>query len=175
MITAGERANEIASELAAVNSLFNEGESGEITLWLDRTITQEEIAQVARKVDGRAFHLQGIEFDYVENALAMRFQAGVFFLPLVALVLGGMGILILSWAVKKHGAELALPAGLAAAGLLSIITSGVFGIRAWPLAVLGVGLTTGGVYLGWKIVFPPEEPIFKPKQVGDILLGIEAL
>lgn len=152
---ATHRATQVAAELEQANSLFSEGERGWLILYLDRPLGDGELEYVAAQIDGSAFRLLTISFDNSENALHIQFEATILFLPLVALVLGGLGVVIVYWVLRKEMPNLALPAALGAAGLGSIGVAGAFGRRAWFMGLLGVGLVAGGTYLGWRELFPP--------------------
>ena len=142
-----------------MNRLFREGETGTLMVWVDRPMAQGDILALADRIDGKAFHLLQADFDSQHNTLLLDFEAGIFWLPLVALALGVGGIFIVGWKLLKSAnvwqelKRIALPS-VAMLGGAAVMAVG--GTR-WPGLLAGAGLMGGGFYLAWReLARPPE-------------------
>ena len=166
-----EQAEEVARELAAWNNAFEEGEYGLLVVETDRLLTVAEILWLEHRLDGEAFYLTA-PIEQEGGEIAIEFQKGVFALPMVATVLGGMGILVLGWFLYKKpevAFRLIFPFGFAALGLGIMALSG----GRWPGMVAGGGAVAFGGYLAWREVRPIPEDIRNVKAIDKPILEVK--
>jgi len=152
----------VEAELARLAGEFEEGEHGLLELALDRRLSEEELEYLHHEWDGRAFAVRAPLRQDPEGVLAVRFQVGVWWLPLVVLALGALPVGLLAWKLWRVPAEewmrmikgIVLPLGAMAVGGVVMMASG----GRWPGLLAGGALMAGGGYLAYRELAPAPPP-----------------
>ena len=109
--------------LGSVERLFQEGESGEVRLYLNRTLSEPELTNLRQDIKAKGGVLVG-EIRQVGGIASIRFRKELPFLLLLVPLLAGAGVV--GWQVLKPettGSILLIGAGVALLALLVVSLS----------------------------------------------------
>lgn len=164
------RNTEVAQQLDAFNVSFREGEWGRLELDLSRPPSEGEKFWVIGRTDGVAFHLKGIQAQ--ASTMTITFQKGVLQLGLIALILGALGIGVLSWKLFSIPSEalfdmvkaITLPLGMMLAGGYLVYA----GRDRLPPTIAGIAIAGGGFFLAWRQLIRPEVLGLEAEGIPDL-------
>ena len=104
--------------LESYENLFSEGDSGEIRLYLERNASEEELTNLQDTIISAGVRLREPVTQFA-RIVSVKFEKRIWPLAIIALVVLGVGVVLLGWQLFKAVAGIPWWVWLAGGGILT--------------------------------------------------------